>query len=88
MKLRDTLERLWWTFLSAFIGTLVGSPALLALVEALSATDTDAIDIAPIGFAVISAAVAGVIAVANLLLIVARYRLSILPDPGEGFKPR
>lgn len=83
MKLRDTLERLFWTFVSAFLSTLLASPVLVALVEALSSTPA-AIEISPLGYAVISAAVAGLTAVANAILIIARYRLSVLPNPGEG----
>lgn len=83
MNLRDTLERLWWTFVAAFAGTLTTSPVLLALIEALSATPTN-IDIAPIGYVLISAAVAGIIAVVNLLALIARARLAVLPSPGDG----
>lgn len=83
MKLRDTLERLFWTFVSAFISTLLASPALVALVEALSSTQA-VIEISPLGYAVVAAAVAGLTAVANAVLIIARYRLSVLPSPGEG----
>ena len=83
MNLRDTLERLWWTFVAAFIGTVTTSPVLLALVEALSATPVN-IDIAPVGYVLLSGAIAGLVAVANLVSLIARYRLSVLPDPGAG----
>jgi hypothetical protein len=61
----------------------LASPVLVALVEALSATPA-AIEISPLGYAVISAVVAGLTAVANAVLLIARYRLSVLPNPGEG----
>ncbi len=65
MNLRDTLERLWWTLLAAFLGALgVG----------------DLLDISTLDAAVTAAAAAGV----NFLLIVARARLAVLPDPGAG----
>lgn len=83
MKLRDTLERLVWTFVSAFISTLLASPVLVALVESLSSTPAT-LDVSPLGYAAVAAAVAGLTAVANAVLIIARYRLSVLPNPGAG----
>lgn len=83
MKLRDTLERLWWTFVAAFLATLLSSPVLVDLMERLSATAVT-IDISLIGYAVLSGAVAGLTAVANAVLLIARHRLSILPEPGDG----
>jgi hypothetical protein len=65
MNVRDTLERLFWTLVAAFLGALGVS---------------DAIDITALQAGLTAAASAGV----NFLLIVARYRLSVLPDPGEG----
>lgn len=60
-------ERLVWTFVSAFLGTLTGSAVLdLGL---------DAVQVA---------ALAGLGAVANAVTQVARYRLSVLPNPGDG----
>lgn len=83
MRIRDTLERLFWTFVASFLSTLLGAPVLVDLVQALNATPV-VLDIAPIGYAVISAAVAGATAVANYLLIIARWRLDVLPSPGQG----
>jgi hypothetical protein len=65
MKIRDTLERLWWTMLAAFLGGLSVGGAL---------------DISTLDAALIAAATAGV----NFLTLVARWRLSVLPEPGEG----
>lgn len=64
--IRDTAERLFWTFVAAFLGQLVGAAVLDLGVSALQ-----------------SAAVAGLGAVANAVLLVARWRLSVLPDPGR-----
>lgn len=65
--IRDLLERLFWTFVSAFLGALTGSAVLdLGL---------DAVQVA---------ALAGLGAVANAVLLIARWRLSVLPNPGEG----
>ena len=61
------LERLVWTFVSAFLGTLTGSAVL-------------DLDLA----AVQVAALAGLGAVANAVTQLARYRLSVLPNPGDG----
>lgn len=68
-KTRDFLERLLWTFVAAFLGILVP-----ASVSDLSAWQS----------ILASAALAGGVAVANSVLIFARYRLSVLPDPGDG----
>lgn len=83
LKVRDALERLWWTFVAAFLTTLLASPALLALVQALSSTAVT-VDVSPVGYAVLAAALAGLIAVGNALLIIARWRLAVLPNPGAG----
>jgi len=80
---RDTAERLFWTFVAAFLSTLIASPVLVSLLEALSSAPT-AIDISLLGFAAVSAATAGLIAVGNAVLLIARWRLSVLPTPGEG----
>lgn len=65
--IRDLLERLVWTFVSAFLGALVGASVLDLDVDAVQA-----------------AALAGLGAAANALTIFARWRLSVLPNPGEG----
>jgi hypothetical protein len=65
MNIRDTLERLFWTLVAAFLGALGVS---------------DLIDISALQAALAAAASAGV----NFLLLVARARLSVLPDPGDG----
>jgi len=65
--IRDLLERLFWTFVSAFLGALAGAAVLDLNVDALQA-----------------AAMAGLGAVANAVLVIARWRLSVLPNPGDG----
>lgn len=65
MNVRDTLERLFWTLLAAFLGALGTS---------------DLLDITALQAGIVAAASAGV----NFLLLVARTRLSVLPDPGDG----
>ncbi len=60
-------ERLVWTFVSAFGGTLVGAN--------LIGMDIDALQVA---------AIAGLSAVVNAVTQLARWRLSVLPNPGEG----
>ena len=65
MNIRDTLERLVWTFIAGALGAVIGAPLLdLELWQA--------------------AAVSGLGDVVALVLIIARRRLSILPDPGAG----
>lgn len=65
--IRDLIERLFWTFVSAFLGALVGASVLSLDVDALQA-----------------AAIAGLGAAANALTVFARWRLTVLPNPGEG----
>jgi len=68
-KISDTIERLFWTFVAAFVGQLVGAAVLDLGVSAIQ-----------------SAAVAGLGAVANAVLLLARWRLSVLPDPGQAVR--
>ena len=65
MNLRDTLERIVWTFVAGALGAIVGASLL----------DIDLWQ---------AAAVAGLGDVASLVLIIARTRLSVLPNPGAG----
>ena len=81
IRARDLAERIWWTFVSAFLGSLIAAPFLLGVIGAAANTN---LDISAIGAATISAAFAGFTAAANVLLVIARWRLSILPDPGAG----
>lgn len=60
-------ERLVWTFVSAFLGSLVGASVLALDVSTLQV-----------------AALAGLGAVVNALTQFARWRLSVLPNPGDG----
>lgn len=81
MKVRDALERLFWTFVSGFLAALLGSPVLVEVIE--TAADVP-IDLSLVWLAIVSAIVAGLVAVANAVLILARHRLAVLPNPGEG----
>ena len=65
MNIQDTLERMFWTVVSASLSS----------VAAASLTDVEAWQ---------AAAVAGGTAAINFITIVARKRLSVLPDPGAG----
>lgn len=65
MNFRDTIERLFWTLLAAFLGALAVG---------------DVIDVSALDAAIAAASGAGV----NFLLLVARARLAVLPEPGEG----
>ena len=65
MRWRDTIERLFWTLVSAFIGGL----SVSGLID-ISATE-----------AAISATA---VAAANFVLLIARTRLGVLPEPGAG----
>lgn len=65
MNIRDTIERLFWTVLAAFLGGLTVGGVL---------------DISTLDAAALAGASAGV----NFLLIIARSRLAVLPEPGEG----
>lgn len=65
MNIRDTLERLFWTVVAAFLGSLAFG----------AVTDLSTID------AAVNAAAAAAV---NFLLLVARARLAVLPEPGEG----
>lgn len=81
MIIRDLLERLFWTFIAAFLASLLGAPVLVAALEAASGTT---IDVSALQAALVAALVAGMVAVANFVLVLARWRLSVLPNPGEG----
>ena len=81
MRLRDTLERLFWTFVAGFLGALLGSPLLLEVIENLATVD---LDLGLVKLALMSATVAGLTAVTNFVLLFARYRLAVLPNPGDG----
>lgn len=82
---RDLLERLVWTFVAAFLGSLLGAPVLIAALEAASGAT---IDVSALQAAVVAALVAGLVATANFVLVIARWRLSVLPNPGEGLTKR
>ena len=81
LRLLDALERLLWTFVSAAVGSFVATPLTVSIVE--GATDAT-IDLSAVQAALLSAVAAGFIAVMNAVLILARWRLSVLPDPGRG----
>lgn len=83
MKVRDAVERLVWTFLSGFLSALVGTPLIVQTIEALSEGSVT-IEMSLWGSVALAAVIAGLVDVANALLLIARWRLSILPSPGEG----
>lgn len=68
VKVRDLLERVWWTFVAA-VGAAAPVAAFLD-VEAWKA-----------------AVFAGATAAVNAVTVIARWRLSVLPDPGAGLGP-
>ncbi len=76
VRLADLAERLLWTFVAAFTSALVSPPlAQVAGVElSLSALE--------------AAFLAGTSAVVSFFTVIARWRLSILPDPGSGLHRR
>lgn len=67
MNVKDTVERIVWTFVAAALGSL-GVNDLLSLDLAVWQ----------------AAALAGGAAVVNLLTLIARARLAVLPNPGDG----
>lgn len=73
-KIGDMVERLVWTFVAAFTSALVSPPVAQAAGLNLSLTALDA------------AVLAGASAVVNFVTVVARWRLSVLPDPGAGLR--
>lgn len=81
IRTRDLAERVFWTFVAAFLTSLLGAQALLAVIEAVADVS---IDVTALGAATIAAAFAGLTAAGNVLLVIARWRLSVLPDPGAG----
>ena len=72
VRLADLAERLVWTFVAAFTSALVSPPLAQATGMDLSLSALDA------------AFVAGTTAIVNFLTVIARWRLSVLPDPGAG----
>ena len=68
----DMAERMFWTFVAAFMSALVSPPIAQAAGIDLSLTAMQA------------ALVAGTSAVMNFVTVIARWRLSVLPNPGFG----
>ena len=81
IRLLDALERLAWTFVAGFLSSLLAVPVLVEILENTSNVD---IDLSALWVLLLGALVSGLTAVANALLILARWRLSVLPDPGRG----
>ncbi len=81
IRARDLIERIVWTFVAAFLGSLLGAPLVLEVLEGLADVS---IDISALQAMLVSATFAGVTAAANVVLVIARWRLSVLPDPGAG----
>lgn len=74
VRLPDLAERMVWTFIAAFTSALVSPPLAQAAGVHLSISALDA------------AVLAGMSAVVNFVSVVARWRLSVLPDPGAGLR--
>lgn len=72
----DLAERLVWTFVAAFASALVSPPIAQAAGVDLSLSALEA------------AFLAGTSAVVSFITVIARWRLSILPDPGAGLVRR
>ena len=78
IKWRDFAERLFWTFVVAFVGTLT-APGMAELADAIPNIQFS-LDITTLDAAFIS----GVTSVMNAIALFGRARLAVLPDPGEG----
>jgi hypothetical protein len=74
VRLMDLAERLLWTFVAAFTSALVTPPVAQAAGVDLSLSALEA------------AVLAGTSAVIGFVTVIARWRLSILPDPGSGLR--
>lgn len=74
VRLMDLAERLLWTFVAAFTSALVSPPVAQAVGVDLSLSAFEA------------AFLAGTSAVIGFVTVIARWRLSILPDPGSGLR--
>lgn len=81
IRARDLAERVFWSFVSGFLGSLIATPVMLDVIENVADVQ---LDVSTLGALVISAAFAGFTAAANVVLVIARWRLSVLPDPGAG----
>lgn len=82
--IRDTAERLFWTFVAAFLSSSLGAPVLLAVIDAVNTGAP--INLSLIATVLVAATVGGLAAVANAVLLLARWRLSVLPDPGQAVR--
>lgn len=80
-RIVDALERLLWTFVAGFLSSLLGVPIIVEMLE--GASDVS-IELGVLTTMLYGAVIAGLTAVANAVLIIARWRLSVLPDPGRG----
>ena len=70
-KTRDLMERVFWTAVSVVFGSVPALAGAFVLDLDLSAGAIAAITVAAT-------------AIANALLVLVRYRLDALPNPGEG----
>lgn len=73
--MRDLIERVFWTAVSAALATIPAAQ----LSSAIFALDLDALETVAV-----AGLTAGLAAAANAILVIARARLAILPDPGAG----
>lgn len=81
IRARDLAERLFWTFVAAFLSSLLGAPVVVDVLEAVADVS---IDISAGQAALVSATFAGLTAAGNFILLIARWRLTVLPNPGDG----
>jgi len=73
--MRDLIERVFWTAVSAALGTIPAAQLSSAIFE---------LDLAALETVAVAGLTAGLAAAANALLVIARARLAVLPDPGAG----
>lgn len=76
-KVKQQAERALWTFVAAFISAMLAPSLADAIAAVTPVTITFSLD------AIEAAFVAGVAALGQYVLDVARWRLSVLPSPGE-----
>lgn len=81
IRARDLAERVFWSFVSGFLGSFLASPLVLQVIEEVAGVE---LSVTVLGSLAISATFAGLTAAANVVLVIARWRLSVLPDPGAG----
>lgn len=81
IRARDLIERVFWSFVSGFLGSFLGAPLVLQVIEGVADVE---ISVDALQAIVISSAFAGLTAAANVATVIARWRLAVLPNPGDG----